>query len=101
MLIESSEPSSGGGGGGGGSSGGGKRYAVGEALTLADCGYPALLLYAELIFPAVGLGRLDYGGVPRVAAWRQALWGDESVAKVLRELQPAAQAWVDSKVASL
>jgi glutathione S-transferase len=74
-------------------------YAVGSSLTLADCGYPALLLYAELIFPVLGLGQLQYAGLPRIQQWKDVLWADASEAKVLRELQPAAREWVDSKLA--
>jgi glutathione S-transferase len=73
-------------------------YAVGDSLTLADCGYPALLLYAEMLFPVLGLGQLDYAGQPRIAQWREVLWRDPSVAAVLQELQPAAQEWIDSKL---
>jgi glutathione S-transferase len=76
----------------------GCRYAVGSSLTLADCGYPALFLYAELIFPVLGLGQLDYAGVPRIRQWREVLWQNPSVLAVLRELQPAAQVWVDTKL---
>jgi glutathione S-transferase len=72
-------------------------YAVGNSLTLADCGYPALFAYAELIFPVLGLGQLAYAGLPRIQQWREVLWQNPSVASVLQELQPAAQEWVDSK----
>jgi glutathione S-transferase len=88
-------------GGGGGSARGSRgdgRYAVGNALTLADCGYPACLHYAELIFPAVSAGEVDYSATPAVAAWRAALLADPAVRAVLDELRPAAQEWLDGKL---
>jgi hypothetical protein len=57
-----------------------------------------LFLYAELIFPVLGLGQLTYAGLPRIQQWRAALWQDSSVAAVLQELKPAAQEWVESKL---
>jgi glutathione S-transferase len=74
------------------------RYAVGNALTLADCGYPACLHYAELIFRAVGVGEVDYSATPAVVAWRAALLADPAVQAVLDELLPAAQEWLDGRM---
>ncbi|KAG2501436.1 hypothetical protein HYH03_001219 [Edaphochlamys debaryana] len=67
-------------------------------LTVADCGYPALLLYGELILPAVGQPPLQESYTPRLAAWRRALWAQPAVARVLSSLQPAAQEWLDGKL---
>lgn len=73
-------------------------FAMGGAagLTLADVGYPALLLYAQLLFPVVGLGALELS--PRLARWQAALQAQASVQKVLQELQPAAEQWLESKL---
>ncbi|KAI8466136.1 MAG: hypothetical protein J3K34DRAFT_524807 [Monoraphidium minutum] len=84
--------------GGGGGGGGAPAYAVGGRLTLADCVYPGLFHYADVIWPALGLPPLDYAGLPHVAAWRDALRRDAAAAAVLRELEPAAREWVDSKM---
>lgn len=72
---------------------------MGESLSLADCGYPALLHYAQLLFPVLGLGDLNFEalGLRRVAAWHVALCQEPAVMKVLTELQPAAQEWLDLK----
>jgi hypothetical protein len=102
-------PNGSGGAGAGGADGAGPAgatrhgggYAVGGTLTLADCGYPALLHYADIIFPEIGLGPVDYARTPRVAAWRGVLLGDPHVQEVLGELAPAAQEWVDSKMGRL
>ncbi|GLI70718.1 hypothetical protein VaNZ11_015742 [Volvox africanus] len=64
-------------------------------LTLADCAYPALLLYAELILPALGLPPLRYEGRLRLRRWRDALWEQPAVARVLEELRPAAEEWLE------
>ncbi|GIL60070.1 hypothetical protein Vafri_14732 [Volvox africanus] len=64
-------------------------------LTLADCAYPALLLYAELILPALGLPPLRYEGRLRLQRWRDALWEQPAVARVLEELRPAAEEWLE------
>lgn len=110
LLLADSNGGSGGGGvdSGSGASGGGDAgdagsrggYAVGGALSLADCGFPAAFHYAELLLPALGLGALDYAaaGAPRVRAWREALWRDPAVAAVLDELRPAADEWLRSKM---
>ena len=78
----------------------GAKLAVGDTLTLADCGYPGLLLYAQLLFPVLGLGQLDFEarGLPRVAAWHTALCCEPAVKVVLEELHPAAQQWLDGKL---
>lgn len=80
----------------------GAHLAVGDSLTLADCGYPGLLLYAQLLFPVLGLGQLqlEAHGLPRVAAWHAALLEEPAVQAVLQELQPAAQHWLDTKLNS-
>lgn len=80
----------------------GVTFAVCDTLTLADCAYPALFLYAQLLFPVLGLGDLEFKllGMPRVAAWHAALCREAAVVKVLQELQPAAQEWLDSKLLS-
>lgn len=80
----------------------GARLAVSDTLSLADCGYPALLLYAQLLFPVLGLGQLDFEGLGlhRVASWHGALCEEPAVVKVLEELRPAAQAWLDGKLGS-
>lgn len=76
------------------------RLAAGDSLTLADCGYPGLLLYAQLLLPVLGLGQLDFEalGLPRVASWHAALCDEPAVIQVLQELQPAAQEWLDKKL---
>jgi hypothetical protein len=73
---------------------------VTDTLSLADCGYPALLHYAQLLFPVLGLGQLDFEalGLRRVASWHAALCQEPAVMKVLAELQPAAQEWLDTKL---
>ncbi|GLC69481.1 hypothetical protein PLESTF_000836600 [Pleodorina starrii] len=71
-----------------------------QGLTLADCAYPALFLYAELILPALGLPPLRYEGLPRVAGWREALWTQPAVQVLLGELQPAAAEWLERKLRS-
>lgn len=78
------------------------RLAVSDSLSLADCGYPGLLLYAQLLFPVLGLGQLDFSalGLNRVAAWHAALCEEPAVVRVLEELSPAAQHWLDSKLNS-
>jgi hypothetical protein len=75
-------------------------FAAGDDLGLANCAYPGLFLYAQLLWPALGLGELRFGdlGLRRVAAWDAALTGHASVATVLRELRPAAEAWLASKL---
>jgi hypothetical protein len=80
----------------------GARLAVSDTLTLADCGYPALLLYAQLLFPVLGLGQLDFEGLglSRVAAWHAALCDEPAVVQTLDELRPAAQEWLNSKLSS-
>jgi len=83
-----------------GSGSGSGCYAVGERLSLADCGYPALLHYADIIFPAVGLGDLDYSRTPQVAEWRATLRRDPAVIRVLEELAPAAEEWLQRKLAA-
>lgn len=76
-----------------------RAYAVGNTLTLADCGYPALFLYAEMMWPVLGLGQLAYDCAETVRSLRDSLFCDGSVVKVLQELRPAAQEWLDSKLA--
>ncbi|KXZ43763.1 hypothetical protein GPECTOR_81g213 [Gonium pectorale] len=80
----------------------GRRFAVTDNhLTVADVGYPALLLYAELILPALGRPEaVSYEGLPRIAAWREALWGHPAVRKVFAELRPAAEEWMEKKLRS-
>lgn len=76
------------------------QFAVGDCLSLADSGYPGLLLYAQMLFPVLGQGQLDFEalGMPRVASWHAALLQECAVVKVVNELRPAAQAWLDSKL---
>ncbi|GFR50319.1 hypothetical protein Agub_g12513 [Astrephomene gubernaculifera] len=72
-------------------------------LTLADCGYPALFLYTELLLPVL-LGRCGRPSdgcseqqqvlPPRLRRWRTALWGHPAVQAVLAELRPAAEEWL-------
>jgi hypothetical protein len=73
---------------------------VGNTLCLADCGYPALLHYAQLLFPVLELGQLDLEalGLHRVASWHAALCQEPAVMKVLADLQPAAREWLEVKL---
>lgn len=78
------------------------QLAVGNSLSLADCSYPALIHYAQLLFPVLGLGQLDFKalGLARVASWHAAMCEEAAVVNVLTELQPAAQEWLDGKLSS-
>jgi glutathione S-transferase len=78
---------------------GNTKFAAADHLTLADCGYPALLLYAEKMWPVLGLGDLDYKGLEKISRLRNVLWEDACVVKVLKELEPAAQQWINRKLA--
>eukprot|EP00775_Hariotina_reticulata_P006913 gene6913-7129_t len=77
---------------------GNTRFAAADHLTLADCGLPALLLYAEKMWPVLGLGALEYTGFEKISRLRSVLWEDPCVAKVLKELGPAAQEWINKKM---
>eukprot|EP00955_Chlamydomonas_euryale_P111016 366031-Chlamydomonas_euryale.AAC.20 len=77
-------------------------YAVGRQLSLADAGFGPTFLYADLVFGALGVDRIkreaSAGEWPRVAELRDALFSDPHVAAVLKELQPAANEWLESKL---
>ncbi len=76
-------------------------YAVGRSLTLADCGYPALFLYADLIIPVLGhVAALETFSTrwPHISAWRATLATDEHVGAAMQALGPGACAWLEKKL---
>ena len=68
----------------------------GEALTLADCGYPASLMLAHGMFTA--FGRL-FGLPPVLAAYEKALAAHPSIAPALARCTAATDAWFAQKLA--
>jgi glutathione S-transferase len=59
----------------------GRRWAAGDAFTLADCAAAPALFYADRIEPM-------RGGFPGLAAYLERLEARESFARVLREKEP-------------
>lgn len=72
-------------------------YALGAALTLADCGYAVTLPLARML--AAALDRtlaLD----PAVARWVEALHAHPAVASALAAWRPATEGWIAARLAA-
>lgn len=75
--------------------------AVTDSISLADCAYPALFLYADLILPILGrYDVLDWKALPRLRRWREALWTQPAVVAMLVRLRPAAEEWMERQLHS-
>jgi glutathione S-transferase len=69
-------------------------YALGPALTLADCGYAVTLPLAKLISRSIGATLVL---PPRLDAWLAALDAHPAVATALAVWQPATARWLASQ----
>lgn len=78
----------------------GVGLAVGDELSLADCGYPALFFYADIMFEALDQP-IDYLDFPRVLLYREAICNKQFVQSTLPQLAKAGRAWLAGKLAHI
>ncbi len=72
-----------------------KPYLATKSLSLADCGFPATLMQADLILEAMGMQSKP---TKKLAKWREVLEAHPAVASVMSVCRPASRALLEGKL---
>ena len=72
-----------------------KPYLATKTLSLADCGFPATLMQADIILEALGMKPKP---TRKLTKWRDTLEGHPAVEGVMKVFRPASLAWFESKL---
>ena len=70
-------------------------YLATKTLSLADCGFPATLMQADIILEALGMKPKP---TRKIAKWRDTLEAHPAVERVMKSFRPASIAWFESKL---
>ena len=70
-------------------------YLVGDQVSLAECGFPATLMYVDLFADLFG-HEVDYAS--HILRWRETLTATPGVREILAETDAAGHAWLSRKL---